>query len=203
MVAKALVIKGLAFRALQPPNLDSALAAYDEALRRFGTRRTPASDEVIALAFDGSAHVEIQLRRFGAAIETAGRFIEWSGVEPLKHHRVPGHLIRARAFLAKGERSACEHDVESMLALLPEDGLLPRKVVDALVDFSVDLGPARMRELIAGSPSAALLLPLLTALEEELGLEPRVAREVEEVARDIREELARRRTARKSSETGA
>ena len=197
MVAKALVTKGVAFRALQPPKLDSALAAYTEALRRFGTRRTPASDEAMALALDGSAHVELQLQRFEAAIETAGRLIEWSGVEPLKHHRVPGHLIRARAFLAKGERSACEHDIESMLALLPEYSPLPRKVVDALVDFSVDLGPARMRELIAGSPSATLLLPLLTALEEELGLEPRVALEVAEVVRDIREELERRRTARK------
>ena len=197
MVAKALVTKGVAFRALQPPNLGSALAAYTEALSRFGTRRMPASDEAMAFALDGSAHVELQLQRFEAAIETAGRLIEWSGVEPLKHHRVRGHLIRARAFLAKGERSACEHDIESMLALLPEYGSLPRKVVDALVDFSVDLGPARMRELIAGSPSAALLLPLLTALEEELGLEPRVALEVAEVVRDIREELKRRRTERK------
>ena len=201
MVAKALVTKGVAFRALQPPNLDSALAAYTEALRRFGTRRIPASDEAMAFALDGSAHVELQLRRFEAAIETAGRLIEWSGVESLKHHRVPGHLIRVEAFLAEGKRTACEHDIESILVLLPEHGSLTGEVVYALIDFTVELGPARMRELIAGSPSAARLLPLLTALEEELGLEPRVAREVEEVAQDIRKELERRRTARKSSET--
>ena len=60
----------------------------------------------------------------------------------------------------------------------------------ALMDFSVALGPQRMRELIQASRSANLLLPLTTALERELGLEPRVAREVEEVARDIQQKLA-------------
>ena len=60
----------------------------------------------------------------------------------------------------------------------------------ALMDFSVALGPQRMRELIQTSRSANLLLPLKTALERELGLEPQVAREVEEVARDIQQELA-------------
>ena len=200
MVAKALVFKGLTSSTLQRP--DNALAAYDEALRRFETNRAPDCGEVIALALDGKAYLEVKLRRFGAAIGTAGRLIEWSGVESL-YHRIPGHLIRARAFLAKGERSACEHDIESMLALLPEHGSLFGEVVYALIDFTVEIGPARMRELIAGAPSAARLLPLLTALEEELGLEPRVAREVEEVAQDIRKELSRRRAARKSSETGS
>ena len=62
----------------------------------------------------------------------------------------------------------------------------------ALLDFTVALGPQRMRELIQASPSpsADLLLPLTTALERELGLEPRVAREVDEVAEDIRRKLA-------------
>ena len=47
-----------------------------------------------------------------------------------------------------------------------------------------------MRDLIRSSPAASLLLPLTTALELELGLEPRVAKEVEEVAEDIRREMA-------------
>ena len=59
----------------------------------------------------------------------------------------------------------------------------------ALIGFSVDLGLQRMRELIQTSPSAHLLLPLTTALERELGDEPRVAREVDEVAQDIQQTL--------------
>ena len=38
-------------------------------------------------------------------------------------------------------------------------------------------------------------MPLTTALEREMGLEPRVAREIEEVAEDIRRDLAKRRDA--------
>ena len=64
-----------------------------------------------------------------------------------------------------------------------------------MVLFSAALGPERMRELIQASPSANLLSPLTTALEWELGLEPRVAREIEEVARDIRQDLAKAREA--------
>ena len=200
MVAKALVNRGIAFSALRRPDLDNALAAYDEVLRRLETGRVPDSVVTITLALSGKASLELWRRQFGAAIETAGRLLEQDSVE-LSKYRIRGHLIRVEAFLAEGKRTACEHDIESILALLPEHGPLFEEVVHALVDFTVELGPARMRELIAGSPSAARLLPLLTALERELGLEPRVAREVEEVAQDIREELARRRAARKSSET--
>ena len=46
-----------------------------------------------------------------------------------------------------------------------------------------------MCDLIKSSPAGDLLLPLSTALERELGLEPRVARGVEEIAEDIRREL--------------
>ena len=63
-------------------------------------------------------------------------------------------------------------------------------------DWLVDLGPQQMRDLIVASPAADLLLPLTTALELELGLEPRVAKEVEEVAEDIRRDLAERRKAK-------
>ena len=82
-----------------------------------------------------------------------------------------GHVIRATAVLAAGDRSAYEHDVEAVLALLPELGI-SREGIRVLMDFSVDLGPQRMREIIQASPAARLLLPLTTALERELGHEP-------------------------------
>ena len=59
-----------------------------------------------------------------------------------------------------------------------------------LLEFAVALGPQRMCELIKASPSPHLLLPLTTALEREPGLEPRVAREVDEVAQDVQRTLA-------------
>ena len=65
------------------------------------------------------------------------------------------------------------------------------------MDFSVDLGPQRMREIIQASPAAHHLLPLTTALERELGHEPRVAREIDEVAQDIQQTLAELRANRR------
>ena len=88
-----------------------------------------------------------------------------------------------------------------MLAILPKLDSLPSAVLDALMAFSIDLGPTRMRELVQASPAADLLLPLTTALEWEFGLEPRVAREVEEVAQDIRRDLAKLKEARTNGAT--
>ena len=62
----------------------------------------------------------------------------------------------------------------------------------ALADLAAGVGPERMCDLIKSSPAGDVLLPLRTALERELGLEPRVAREIEEIAEDIRRELLSR-----------
>ena len=74
---------------------------------------------------------------------------------------------------------------------MPEFDPLPRDSFATLMFLGVVLWPERMCELIKASPSANLLLPLTTALELDLGLKPRVAREVEEVAQDIRRDLAK------------
>ena len=177
---------------------DDALAACDEGVRRFATSQVPHLVETVASALKWKASVELERRQFKTAIKTADLLLDLRGTESLKH-RLRGHLIRAKAFLAEGKRSACEHDIESILALLRESGSLPGETLDVFIDFTVAFGPERMRELIAGSPSAVLLQPLLAALEQELGLEPRVAREVEEVARDIRRHLVQRRTSRISA----
>lgn len=63
----------------------------------------------------------------------------------------------------------------------------------ALLTYALQYGLAEMWDLIRSSPAASLLLPLTTALELELGLQPRVAKEVEEVAEDIRREMAEMR----------
>ena len=106
--------------------------------------------------------------------------------------RLQGHLIRARAHLAEGDGEASAGDVETALSILPELNMLPREVLVALADLAAGVGTERMCDLIKSSPASDLLLPLRTALERELGLEPRVAREVEEIAEDIRREFLAR-----------
>ena len=186
-VATALTNKGCILGALSRPQ--DALDAYEEVVRRFGDSEAPALVVSVGIALLGRANIEIESRQYEKAAETATRVTERRKGSPIQ--RFQGHVIRARAILAGGgDRSACEYDVEAVLALLPELGPIPREAVMTLLDFSVALGPQRMCELIQASRSPHLLLPLTTALERELGREPRVAREVDEVARDIQRKLA-------------
>ena len=191
-VATALVNRGAVLDAQDRP--PDALEAYDEVVRRFGGSANSALGVKVKDALLGRARIEIESRQFESAVRTAGRVIEHGHRgPPLQQAR--GHLIRAAALLTLGERSAAEQDVEAVLAL-PEPSLVLRDGVMALIDLSVSLGPRRMHDLIQASPSADLLRPLTTALERELGLEPRVAREVDEVARDIQQLLAKLKASR-------
>jgi len=185
-VANALVNKAGTLGALNRP--EDALADYDEVVRRFGESEVPALRVQVGLALLGTADIEIKGRQYEKAVETANRVIERQKGVP--GQRFQGHVIRARALLALGDRSACERDVEVVLALFPDLGPVRREAIMALMHFSVALGPQRMCELIQASPSSHLLLPLTTALERELGLDPRVAREVDEVAQDVQQKLA-------------
>ena len=188
----ALVGKGYVLRSQS--RTQDALDAFDEAVRRFGKSESPALREQVEFAIVEKADVELTLRRYDAAIRTADRVLE-RRPPASPFNRCRGHLIRAKASLAGGDTASCEQDVELLLEIVPELDFLPRNVIDWVMTVCIDLGPARMRELILASPAADLLLPLTTALEWELGLEPRVAQEVEEVARDVQRDLAELREA--------
>ncbi len=193
-VATALANKGYVLGALSRPQ--DALNAYNEVVRRFVDSEIAALRMSASAALLGRADIEIKSRQHERASETATRVIEQPGGVP--EQLFQGHAIRARAILASGgDPSASEQDIEAVLALLRELGPIPREAIMALLEFSVALGPQRMCELIQASPSPHLLLPLKTALERELGLEPRVAREVAEVAQDIQEMLATLRANRR------
>ena len=191
-VATALTNRGAVLHRQDRP--DDALNAYDEVVRRFAEGATPTLGAKVKDAQLGRAGIEIENRQFETAARTAGRAIEhpqWGTPE----QQVRGRLIRAKALLALGERSAGEQDVEAVLAL-PELSRVSRDGLMGLIDLSVAIGSQRMHELIQASPSAPLLAPLTTTLERELGREPRVAREVDEVARDIQRRLATLRARR-------
>ena len=192
-VAAALVSKGVALSALDRPA--EALASWDEVVRRFGEHGSSALRMAIEFTLIRKAELELGRGRYEAAIAAASRALDRSLTE-LPRNRWRGHLIRAKASLTGGDPSVCERDIEAMLAILPKLDPLSREHMDALVEFSVEIGAERMRGLVQASPAADLLSPLTTALEWELGLEPRVAREIEEIAKDIRRDLGRAREAR-------
>ena len=190
LVAKALVSKGLMLGVSN--RREEALAAFDEVVRRFGDRESPAFRRATEYAFLIKADLEIKYRRYEVAIEAAGRVLDICHTESLEN-QCSAHLIRAKATLANGDLSASERDIAAVLTILPDLDSLPKESLDALMTFSIEIGPEHMVELIQASPSVNLLLPLTTALEQELGREPRVALEVAEVAEDIRRDLAKLR----------
>ena len=199
--AMAFAVKGEVLGKLNRPR--DALAAYDEIMCRLGEDDLPAFGMWIEEALLGKAEIELKCERYEAAAATVGRMLEQRRTES-PENRLKGCLIRAMATVAGEDVSGpvdeqrtgrCERDVEVALAILPEVDPFPRQILNILMVLSVLLGPERMCELVKGSSSASLLLPLTTALERELGLDPRVAREVEEVAEDIRRELKKLREA--------
>ena len=78
---------------------------------------------------------------------------------------------------------------EAMLANLPSMPRLHKTALETTMRLARVIEPEQAIELIQASPACDLLLPLTVALQRNIGLEPRVAREVEEVARDIQERL--------------
>ena len=149
---------------------------------------TPEYHELIEHSLIEKADFELVCGRHASAVKAAERALEQCRPESVGN-RLRAHFIRAKATLAGGDTSGSEPDIEAILTALPKLGNLPKENLHALMEFSIQLGPTRMRELIEVSESADLLLPLTTALAQETGEQPRVAREVEEVAWDIRKEL--------------
>ncbi len=189
-----LVAKSLVHRSADLFKLDrtaEGFAVWQEAVRRFGNSDVQALRDLEEWTLCKWAQHKLTEGRARDAIEFLDHVLlqERAG---LPNTRLQGHLVRARAWLAEGDCEACARDIETALSILPELDKLPREVLVDLADLSAGIGLERMSDLIGSSPASDLLLPLRTALERELGLEPRVAREVEEIAEDIRRDLLAR-----------
>lgn len=93
-----------------------ALRAYDEVVRRFGESASPALGVKVKDALLRRAEIEIENRQYEKAAETAGLLVERRD-RGSPAQRLRGHLIRAKALIGLGDQSACERDVEAVLAL--------------------------------------------------------------------------------------
>ena len=84
------------------------------------------------------------------------------------------------------DQTISETEFSLLLKSLYEWGQLSNRCLNAIPLFIVRVEPARAIELIQASPAAQGLLPIVTALQQELGQTTHVAKEVDEVAADIR-----------------
>ena len=106
-------------------------------------------------------------------------------------------VLRAFALVHKGallkdmsQMAICESEAVAMLTGIAQLGDFPVGSIDVLIDFCAVAGPGQALEVIQSSPASELMVPLVTALKQELGKQPRVAKEVHEVAGDIRQRIA-------------
>ena len=104
--------------------------------------------------------------------------------------RLTTYGIRVLTYIKHGNIPAVADDIRAILRTLPRLSAIPSRSIRSLMVASYALGMDRMAALIRESPSADQLLPLTTALDLEMGEEPRVAIEIREVAEDMQRELA-------------
>ena len=210
-VAMALVIKGGTLG--ESNRQEEALAACEEVLRRFDTGEPRLLGHVAtALTIKGAALSE--LNRAEDALTVCDDVLLRFGDSkvPLLFGQAAFALVTKSVILDNLSRPAQPRDIAALLTILPKldaggrppgrSALLPTSAVAALLRFSIDYSPEQMREWVQASPAAELLQPLTTALELEMGFEPRVPEEVSEVAKDIRQALAKMREARHSRGPG-
>ena len=124
------------------------------------------------------------------AIESASR-MDRRVTSDSARNRVRALWIRAEARYGSGDIGGCRSDIDDALVLLPESDAPLDLAINRLVLFGARLGGDQVLASIERSPSADLMLPLSTALAQELGRNPRVSKEVAEVARDLRDHIAK------------
>ena len=179
-----------------------ALREYDriEQWLEKGAPDRLAKDLEIALL--NQAAIAIKVEDPGQAIEIANRVID-NGCSDWTTKRARAFWIRAEARYASGDLRGCRSDIDNALVFLPESDAPLRLAINQLVLFGARLGADQVLASIERSPSADLLLPLSTALAQELGRNPRVSKEVAEVARDLRDDIAKVRASLLKAAPGA
>lgn len=189
-VVAALMNKGNSLARASRP--EEALSVYDRVVEQYGDSRSPTVLEMVGRALVGRAAAELSLGYMSEAIDSVGKALERSDSEDLDLI-VTAQLLNAEACFELGARTDCGTALAAVLRLLPELPAVPDLCIRGLITFAARLGPRPVLELIQESPSDRILLPLVTALREELGMESKVAEEIAEVAKDIRRDLARLR----------
>ena len=174
-----------------------AKAAWEEVIRRFGASQESKFDFAVGTAFLQTADTARKQGCFQEATMAVERLLHRT-TEGVPGHQCQAHLIRAQARAAVGDASDAEQDLKAALQILPDSQDSLRRALDVLMDFAVLMGPEDTSRLVEASPSSELFMPFRVALQKEMGREPRVAREIEEVAEDIRHDIeTRRRSASK------
>lgn len=210
-VAQALVQKSLIL--VQMNKISESLDVCNEMLTRFGEDDSLVMSLSIAQALLHKANLLTITDNFTEAVgvcnDLIDRFIDsnapqiihitgmaaankglilWQSIQPAANVNDPENLV---CYL--DDKDACKRDVQVILAFLSETGDAPAAAIRALLACSISLGYDSVLALIQESSLEDVLLPLVTAFRQELGLETEVSQEVFEIAHDVRKGLGKAR----------
>ena len=165
------------FRVLQPAWTATAIKTVALSVQGFSREHLAACEELLN-------RLDLLDRR-----ASAGKVADYDA-EAVFELRLTIYETRVLTYIKGKNVPAVADDVQAILQTLPRLAAIPSRSIRSLMAASFALGADRLAALIRESPSARHLLPLTTALDWEMGKEPRVAIEVRQVAQDMRRELA-------------
>ena len=190
LAGHALGIKGLAL--LELDDLESALDTCDQALASIGSAEVAEQVSYLVagmICVRGMIHSrsdrpEEALAAFDDVIARFG-----SALSPQVTGSVGGAVAAKMILLGRMGQTVSDYEFSILLLCLAEERQLPEGTFDAIACYVANVGQAHALKLIQASPAADMFLPLATALQQELGQKTQVAKEVHEVAQDIRRVL--------------
>ena len=197
IVAIAFYVKGIVMLKKDQPQ--AALNAYEQALTSIaeidhGGELNYLIGDVIycqGLAFARNKQTGEALAAFDFIVVLLGK-----STEPRLLETVLNALVEKTVILGEIGLTITDNEFSFLLNCLTREDLFARRILEAITCFIVRSKLEHAIELIQASPAEQLLLPLLTGLRQEVGQKTHVAKEVDEVAADIRREFAKFRAGR-------
>jgi tetratricopeptide (TPR) repeat protein len=192
LTINALDHKGMALA--KTGNASEAINAYDQALVLLAAFPLPELGFLVSGITQRKGLALIQNQNPSEAVAAFDRIVtRFRENKDLSAAGVVSALISKAIVLHQIESTLSEDDFLLLLECMAQEDKLRPGFMEVLAQVVSRLGPFKALELIQASPAAPLFLPLVTALQREIGQETHVAREIDEVAEDIRQLLERLR----------
>ncbi len=190
----ALFVKGVALSMLAKRKQREPLEAVDtfnQSLALLDSTEGPLQVSLKAAILYEKGMVYMALGQYKAALPIFDQVVKVSdrSDEPQLAPTVTDALIQKGIALYFADGAVDEGDFSLLLDNLAKQEGLPPGFMFMMKLLVTKVSPAQALALIQASPAVQMLLPLATALQQELGQKPRVSREVKEVAQDVRRVL--------------
>ena len=189
----ALWCKGTALRRARDPL--KSLEVFNDGLAYIDATDVPVPDFIVAPLMQSKGLSLLDCDRPAEALAAFDQVVARFGTasDPVVTATTTFALTCKAGILDETDQSISEAEFVMLLNCLAKDAELLDGSLDAIVPFVASVEPAKALDLLTASGAAHLLLPLITALQQELGQTPQVAKEVAEVASDVRTKLAEAR----------